>query len=287
MEEQFPELDLEEIELLGSGWEYDAFLVGHHLVVRFPRYADVARDLDQAETVLDFVGSSIGSSVAVPRITLRGDPSGHFPHRFFGHTLIPGVDSNDPRAPQVPELAADLGEALSHIHAISPERAEAIGIGQQKWTCRTSFAGLQTLSARALGLKDLAPEAYEWLHGAPTVPDEYEGPPRFIHDDFQAEHILVSGTSGRLTGVIDWGAAIGDPAQDLTFLLPNRGWPFTMAVIDAYRLPLDTGFLERLDFLGRVRALGWLAHALVADRSRSIEESLPMIQHLFASRSSF
>ena len=282
LQDQFPALELRSIARLGSGWEYDAYLIDDHLVVRFPRYADVARDLDSAEAVLELVGSSIGSSVTVPKIILRGRGSDLFPHRFFGHELIPGIDASDPRAPEASGLAFDLGEALSHIHSISADSAEAIGIGHQKWTCRTSFDGLLDLAERAPALSELVPEAHAWIQSSPSVPAEYGGPPRFIHDDFQLEHILVDEKSGRLTGVIDWGAAVGDPAQDFTFLLPNRGWSFTRAALESYRLPIDDDFLDRLDFLGRVRALGWLAHAVVRDASREMEESLPMIEHLFA-----
>lgn len=279
--EQFPELELRRVEPLGSGWEYDAFVIDGDLVVRFPRYADAARNLDDAEAVLDLVGSAIGSAVAVPKIILRGVESVQFPHRFFGHELIPGVDANDPRAPSAPGLASDIGRALSHIHRVQPEAAVAIGIGPQKWTCRTAFDGLLDLVREATALSVTAPAAFEWVQSSPTVPAEYRGPPRFIHDDFQPEHILVSQSTGRLTGVIDWGGAVGDPVQDLTFVLPWRGWSFTESVLSAYRLPLDDGFRDRLDFLGRVRALGWLAHAIVQDKTEDVETTLPMIRHLF------
>jgi aminoglycoside phosphotransferase (APT) family kinase protein len=69
----------------------------------------------------------------------------------------------------------------------------------------------------------------------------------------------VSPNSGRLTGIIDWGAALGDPAQDFSFIVAWRGWSFTVGVLDAYQAPLDADFMDRLAFLGRVRGIGWLA----------------------------
>ena len=284
MREQFPDLELGQVRHLGSGWEYDAYLVDGSLVVRFPRYAEVAADLDHAEAVLRFVGAGVGSSVVVPKITLRGRSSIHFPHRFFGHDLIPGVDANDRRAPQSAGLASDLGRALTHIHSIPPTSAAELGIGPQKWFCRTAYDGLIRLVATAPGLREVAPEAYAWLQGPPALPREYAGMPRFIHDDFQPEHIIVDEASGRLNGVIDWGGALGDPAQDFTFILPWRGWPFTRAMLDAYGLPLDEDFEARLDFLGRVRALGWLAYAVVQGESAHVSPA--MVNNLFASKQS-
>jgi aminoglycoside phosphotransferase (APT) family kinase protein len=142
MMQQFPALELQTVEPLGSGWEYHSYLIDRHLVVKFPRYAEVAEGLDAKHARLEFVGSEIGSCVAVPRITLRGEASAFFPHRFFGHQLIPGVDANNPSVPQPNGLATDVGHALSCTHGISPDAAARLGIGPQKWTCRTSFEGL-------------------------------------------------------------------------------------------------------------------------------------------------
>jgi len=106
----------------------------------------------------------------------------------------------------------------------------------------------------------LFPDAAAWVRNSPTLPDESPGPARFIHDDFQPEHIVVHTKTGRLSGILDWGPAFGDPAQDFSFIAASWGWGFTRLVLDAYRGPVDPGFLLRLLFLGRVRALGWLAY---------------------------
>ena len=62
MSEQFSHLALQTIDYLDSGWEYDVYVVDGTLAVRFPRYADVARDLDRAEAMLEWVGSEAGRS---------------------------------------------------------------------------------------------------------------------------------------------------------------------------------------------------------------------------------
>ncbi len=52
MSEQFSHLGLHTIDYLGSGYEYDAYVIDGNLLVRFPRYADVAHGLERAEMVL-------------------------------------------------------------------------------------------------------------------------------------------------------------------------------------------------------------------------------------------
>ena len=47
----------------------------------------------------------------------------------------------------------------------------------------------------------------------------YSGPPRLLHADFSAEHILLSSDGRQVVGVIDWtDAEIGDPAFDFGYL---------------------------------------------------------------------
>ena len=77
---------------------------------------------------------------------------------------------------------------------------------------------------------------------------------------------------------------MGDAAQDLTFILPWRGWDFTTALLDFYDVPLDDDFLERLDFLCRVRAMGSLGHAILG--RHSIQDGLDAVENAFAGRNS-
>lgn len=256
---QFPEVELGQVHLMGSGWEYDVYLINGRLVVRFPRYAEVAKDLGRTEAILDFVASQLPWGPSVPKIVLRGKPGPHFRHSFFGHHLIPGIPASEPTAPISPALAEDLGFALSEIHRVSPTQASRFELRPQKWDCRSSLEALVQAFAAVPAAAALVPEAGAWVRGSLELPPEYSGPARFLHDDFQPEHIIVETETGRLSGVIDWGPALGDPAQDFSFLTATWGWEFTKMVLEAYRGPIDPGFLPRLLFLGRVRALGWLA----------------------------
>ena len=45
-------------------------------------------------------------------------------------------------------------------------------------------------------------------------------------------------------------------------------------VLDAYQGPVDSGFRARLLFLGRVRALGWLAYEVQAGLDTSRTEAV-------------
>ena len=260
---QLPRLDLASVEHLGSGWERDVYLVDHRLVVHFPRYAEVAEGLDGLDAILSLVAASVGPAVRVPRITLWGRGGEHFPHRFFGHEVIPGVAADELRPPLSTVLAADLGRALSAIHATSPEAAREIGIGVEEGDLRSAFLNLVAQADRIDRLEEAAPAAVEWMRGPPALPAPYAGSPRFLHGDLSAEHVLADPGTGRLAGIIDWsGAALGDPSLDFSYLLLMHGRAFLDAALAEYRLPVDDGFLQRTIFRARVRGLGWLVDAL-------------------------
>ena len=234
MREQFPELALRSADFLASGWDYDAYLIDRDLVVRFPRRAEVADRLHHEEAILHLVRSSVGATLSVPEITIRGEGGVHFPHRFFAHVLIPGVAADHPGAKESAGLASDLAEA------------------------------------------------HDWLRAGPSLPPEYGGPPRFVHNDFCPDHILVDPESGRLTGVIDWSdAALGDPALDFVMLVLSRGWDFVNDVVEAYRLPLDTGFHQRLESLARVLALKWLADEITR-KQEDVDKCVSWVENAFA-----
>lgn len=278
--DQFPELALRTIEYLGSGWNYDAYLVDKWLAVRFPRRAEVAERLDQEAAILRLLRSSfecgrpvpeiatpespiVGAKIAVPEIIMRGQGSTHFPHAFFGHVFIPGVAADDPSAHASTALAVDLARALTLIHSITAESASAIGIGHEVERCGIRFRDTLDRVQQAHGFRDFLPDAYAWLRGRPPVPSDYPGPPRFIHNDFSLRHILIDRGTGRLSGIIDWSdVALGDPALDFVSLVLWRGWDFTDSVIRLYRPALDDGFRDRLRFLARTLAVKWLADAI-------------------------
>lgn len=224
--EEFPKLQFHEVSFFGSGWATDVYLVDDRLVARFPRNRELAQWLDRDEAILRFVASHLASAFAVPKVVRRGKAGAHFPHDFLVCELVPGIGADHPEAPHSDRLISDLGEALTHIHGVPVASAADIGLTQ--------------------------PEH-----------DDYKGAPRFVHGDFSPDNVIVDPTSGRLVGVIDWGnSAIGDPALDFIWLVLWRGWSFALAVLDAYELPVEEDFIDRVRFHARVRALEWLTDTI-------------------------
>jgi len=263
--EQFPELAGATVERLGEGWEHETYLVDDRVVFRFPRQAGGGDGFEWEEGLHALVASVIGDLVGIPRITRWGRPSAHFPYPFAGHDLIPGVAANDSLAPFNPALADDIGRVLGRLHAIPPEVAAAAGAGAADAHKSDMSAGLVRVRFRVNELPEirrLCPNPCAWLDNIVGVPAPYSGPPRFIHDDFQPEHVLVNPATGRLSGIIDWGAGLGDPARDFGYMLLLGGWSFFQRALRAYDLPLDADFAERTLFGARLGSLDWLGYSI-------------------------
>jgi len=280
--EQFPELVVATVDRLGEGWEHETYLVDDHVVFRFPRQAGGGDDFEWEERLHTFVASFIGDLVGIPRITRWGRPSAQFPYPFAGHDLIPGVGANDSRAPFNPALADDIGRVLARLHAIPPEAAAAAGAFVADADKSDLSAGLKRVRFWVNELPEIrrhCPNPCAWLDSIVGVPDAYCGPPRFIHDDFQPEHILVSPATGRLSGIIDWGGGLGDPARDFNYVLLLGGWSFFQRALRAYDLALDTDFAERTLFSARLGSLGWLGYSITHGGHRAGD--LATVQRVF------
>jgi aminoglycoside phosphotransferase (APT) family kinase protein len=280
--EQFPDLMVAAVERLGQGWEHEVYLVDSHAAFRFPRYADVGRGFTLEQRRLELVSSVTDGVVRIPRITWWGKPGPSFPHPFAGHELIPGVQASDPGAPMNPTLADDLGRALRRIHAIAEADAAAAGVDTttvHRTDLPAALAQTRSWVEEVPEFGECAPVSCAWLQGDLRPPRNFDGPPRFLHDDLQMEHVIVDRVTGRLSGIIDWGGQFGDPARDFSYLLLHGGWSFLQRAVDVYDLPLDTDFLERTFFSARLGAIAWLADAI--KRDGDVSRELAIIRRVF------
>ena len=244
--EQLPALDCRRAEYLGSGWAVDAYLLDDRLVARFPRTAEAAEWVDFDEAVLGLVAPALRPVCAVPTVVGRARAGAHFPYDFLVCELVRGAPAEWRTAPVAEELAADLGRALTRIHAVPVDEARA--------------AGLRAVDGGDSG---------------------DAGPLRFLHGDFRGGNIIVDPASGRLAGVIDWtNATLGDPALDFMTLVLWRGWAFTRRALGAYELPVDDGFLDRVRYHAQLQALEWLTDAI--RRGRDPEPHLTSLRNAFS-----
>lgn len=269
---QFPDIAANAVQPIGSGWDNDAFVVDDHWIFRFPRRRDVADQLDKERGLAPIVARALSDlGIAVPTMSLSGEPCDDFPYRFTGYPRLPGV-----AADQLPEdridtavVAEALGAALAALHSIPVSEVADLGLdvdadGPKQWLKEAQRAADDPSNVET---GEVA-ECVAWLASSPIVPERYSGELRLLHNDVCPDHILVDSEKHRVVGLLDFGdASFGDPALDFVVLPSWLGWEKTERVLCAYARPTDSGFRDRLWFLSRAMSLTWLhdAHLQGAD----------------------
>jgi len=252
---QFPRwagLPLRRVE--PSGTVNAIFRLGAELSVRLPR-----RDgpTVPGSTELEWLPKLAPLlPVEVPVPVAQGHPSAEYPWFWEIHTWVEGQTLAVEEIDAV-QAARDLATLIATLQQIDPAGAPP---------------------GRGIPLAERDRATRDWIErfdGDPVVAAEWEralaappwrGAPVWHHGDLDARNWLVRG--GRISGVIDWGAAgVGDPACDVMV-----AWKLhSPAARDAFRdaLPTDDATWER--------ARGWVLSQAVAILAYYTPENNPVL----------
>jgi aminoglycoside phosphotransferase (APT) family kinase protein len=262
--QRFPMIDTRNLELLGSGWEFDAY-AADGWVFRFPRRAESATLFERERGVLALAASALSRHVLVPKVELVGEATSEFPYPFAGHRLIRGVTADALDGGLLPTFARDIGAALGAMHAIPLADARRAGVlesepddlGRRSWLAEGLGA-----AEHARGSDPIVDRALDWGRSFAWPSTLFDAPLRFIHQDLGNDHVIVDPATGHLVGIIDWtDAMIGDAARDFVFLVAWQGWDFAEDVLRSYPHTVDDGFRHRLDLMAKVLTIVWLGIA--------------------------
>lgn len=210
LQKDFPELQIDTLEIIGSGWHHDAVEVNDVLVFRMPRGVhEITSTVDNEVSMLNLLQDKL--PVAIPKpLYISSDKE------YFGYSKVDGVLLKDLvngfGQGDWQQLKADWVAIASSIHTNvtiqkarklkmpnfiepGPSAAERIfgieGVEQDVLT----FANQIIESSKKLNL--------ESLHYV------------FIHNDLQFHNILADPHTKRISGVIDWtDACVGPLARE-------------------------------------------------------------------------
>lgn len=210
---QFPAWsDLPLAPVVSAGTDNAIFKLGGELAVRMPRIHWSANDPEKEGRWLARIARHLPVSVPLPRAL--GEPGEGYPWHWSIVGWLPGHDAYRTFPADVHQLALDLGQLVSALHAIDadtgpPLEAPAANRGI---TLDSRDAEVRAAIGQLDGVVDTDLATAAWQTAIDVAP--WAGRPVWIHGDLQPTNLLVE--HGRLTGVIDWGGlGVGDPAADL------------------------------------------------------------------------
>ncbi|MFL6124136.1 aminoglycoside phosphotransferase family protein [Actinophytocola sp.] len=228
--------------VVSSGTDNAMFRLGDDLAVRLPRIAGAAGNVATEQRWVPRLAPHL--PVAVPAPVAVGAPTGEYPYPWSVCHWLPGVNPTTADT----GLAHDLAAFVTALRRVDTAGAPRAGRGAP---LSTRDEPTRVAIAASRGLVDATAVTEVWVDALRVPP--WDGPPAWAHADLSPGNLLVR--DGRLTAVIDWGAAgVGDPTVDLIVawnLLPaparrafrdalgtdddtwrrGRGWALSIAVI--------------------------------------------------------
>lgn len=237
--EQFPDLTLFKIRLLGAGWDNTAFVINEDLIFRFPRREIAVPLLETEWCILPKLASRLSLPIPIPK--WRGSSTSRFPWPFIGYKMLAGFTacyanlSEEERG----RLAQPIAHFLASLHATPASITSECQIsgdnqGRIDWKILIPKVMKNIEELSLLNLLEKKNELESLVESLQDLRPPISSV--VVHGDFYVRHILVNEVH-ELVGVIDWGDIhVGDPAIDLaiahSFLPPSAHAKFREAYGD-------------------------------------------------------
>ena len=223
--EQFPQLELRSLRLLGEGWDTTVWLVDEEWVFRFPRRDVVLTGLENEIAYLPRLAPLL--PLPIPDPTFLGRPSAAFRWPFYGCRFLPGRELADAELDDEARvaLARPLAWFLRTLHAVELDAELPVDpVRRADMPFRVARTAERLLEVESLNLWKRSRLVDEVLETARHLP-----PPELsatCHGDLHLRHLLVDEHGGP-SAVIDWiDLSRNDPSVDLVLYwssLPGEG----------------------------------------------------------------
>ncbi|MGP3983321.1 aminoglycoside phosphotransferase family protein [Streptomyces sp. KR80] len=245
---QFPQWAGLPVEPVDSAGTSNAMhRLGEDMVVRLPRIAGAANDVEREHTWLPRLAPPL--PVAIPVPLGKGAPAEGYPWHWSVYRWLDGENPIVGRIAEPGLLAEDLAEFVAALHRIDPADGPP-SYRSEPLATRDAATRAAVAELRGIVDTDAATAAWDAALQAPAWP----GPAVWIHADLQPGNLLM--VHGRLSAVIDFGClGVGDPAVDLIvawYVLPTeaqgtfraalgvddatwargRGWALSIALLE-------------------------------------------------------
>lgn len=219
LREQFGELELSSVRLLGQGWDNAVWLVDEVWIFRFPRRRIAIPGVERAMALLPRVAPLLPLPITAP--VFLGRPADGFPWPFYGAPFLPGHEVADAGLDDEGRLriARPLGAFLRALHSSDVAGADGLPVDFNRRTdmaLRIPMTRERLAEVERLGVWR-APDGVERILAAA---EKLPSPDGLVtaHGDLHVRHVLV-GDDGAPSGVIDWDDVCrADPSIDLHLL---------------------------------------------------------------------
>jgi aminoglycoside phosphotransferase (APT) family kinase protein len=273
-----PDLRPVELKLLGSGWDFWAYLVNGRWVFRFPRRAEEQGRLRKEHAVLPVIEPHL--DLQIPRYDGPLLQDAAVPYVFGVYEKVEGVQAHclSSEDLDVEAIGHQLGHLFQALHSIPRAEVEAVTASTQRRERdplklrESSRRYLRWLPAED---RELCERLQAFCSDGHPLPPLFTGTEVLAHTDAHEEHLLLSPQRPHeLVGVLDWGdVSFSDPALDLSAAYPWGGEIFLRAILEAYGSPDE-------ELEARARYVGISLTLLELDYARRLGQTGAKVENL-------
>ena len=195
-----------------GGWDNASFRLGERMVVRLPRSAAYAAQVEKEHRWLPALRPFLPLQIPVP--VALGEPAHGYPWKWSIYEWIEGETAAAERIADLNEFAIALANFIAALQQIDPTHGPAPGAHNfyRGGSLAKYDAEMRDAIAILRGKIDEERATRIWERALGMV---WEKSPVWVHGDVSPGNLLVQ--AGRLAGVIDFGMlGVGDPACDLS-----------------------------------------------------------------------
>lgn len=248
---RYPEISLDEMRL-DAGGEHHVYVIDRSVVFRFPQ---VPRKISPVRLhALQMLEATGAIPFTLPHCEIHHDPE--FDIWFEQGSYLPGVSFTADVAATFTlnerlAIARQMGAFLSVLHTLPLDPARELGMDEMDptdfWDYMennpNAYPRVRSTLWPVLSLEERAWVA-RLFDGYIAQTKQTPLPLVICHNDMLPYHIIVDSASHELTGVIDFGWRIADPASDFR-AFEYYGRAFVDEVYANYRGTVDSGFERR------------------------------------------
>jgi len=283
---EFPNLSVETVKVLGTGWHHDAVEVNGSIIFRIPHHTygqDITPETVRREVgLLKFLQDQVPVKIPDPQY-VAADKS------YFGYPKLDGVILHDIvgtfNHDDWERLKRDWVAIASALHKnVTIEIARSLKVPDFIPPSSNTVQGIFGMPGVNEDIMDFARGVIKQLGSYDPAPGSYV----FIHSDLQSRNILTDPETKRITGLIDWTDARWGPlSREFSIYEWMRGNLLSEATLlyeEKTGVPVDVG-QARLWY--SLDELSSYVDQIKAGKSDEAAESLQRIKHLIVAEREF
>ena len=220
LEHTFNELKVNDIKVLGSGYDSVAYLVNNEYVFKIKFSANKKKGYEKEKAIYDFLNNNLNFNIKIPNIeySLISDELSILGYKEIkGKFLNPELYSTL-SADEKNQLKIDISKFLRQMHDLDYSDISSYIIDNKQNVLEEYQLLRDTIYD---SLTDIEKQYIESFMNRLNSTDIFDGKKCLCHNDFSCNHLLLD-DNNRLCGIIDFGdSGIIDEYCDFIYLLED------------------------------------------------------------------